>query len=53
MRKTVILIYLMFVSIYVDELNVKAESLGLSNHVSCLSLNCRSIIASNHFELIV
>ena len=37
----------------VDESNVNAESLGLSNHASCLSLNCRNITASNHFELIV
>ena len=37
----------------VDELNVSVESLGLFNHVSCLSLNCRNIIAFKHFELIV
>ena len=37
----------------VDELNVNAEPLGLSNNVSCLSLNCRSNTASNHFQLIV
>ena len=37
----------------VDELNVNAEPLGLSIHVSCLSLNYCNITASNHFELIV
>ena len=36
----------------VDELNDNAEIFGVSHHVSCLSLNCRNISASNHFELI-